>query len=298
MTQATSSAPTRTLKISRGSGGSEVRANSRPRRIAAGEKGGRPVNKVHVEPAVSDERVLLITLNRPEARNAVDMDVAFALADAFDRLDSDAGLRTAVLTGAGTGFSAGMDLKAFAAGTLPFLEGRGFAGFTQRPPRKPVVAAVEGFALAGGMEMVLACDLVVAARDARLGLPEVQRGLVAAAGGLLRLPQRIPWHVASEIVLTGDPLTAQRLHEIGLINRVTEPGESLASAVELASRISDNAPLALQASKEILARAVDWGLEDGWAHQSPIANRIFSSRDAVEGATAFAQRREPLWRGC
>jgi enoyl-CoA hydratase len=248
-------------------------------------------------PAPADPRVLVVTLNRPEARNAIDGEVARGLAVAVDRLDADTSLRAGVLVGAGRGFSAGMDLKAFLDGEMPIIEGRGFAGLTERPPRKPLIAAIEGFAVAGGLEVALACDLIVAARDAKIGLPEVTRSLIAAGGGLLRLAQRIPYHVAAEIALTGDQLPVRRLHEIGLVNRMVEPGEALAVAVELACRIADNAPLAVEGSKHILERAADWGLSEGWSGQHETALSVSRSADAREGAAAFAEGRAPRWQG-
>lgn len=252
---------------------------------------------VVARPDSRDGRVLVVTIDRPNARNAIDGATARQLAAAFDRLDDDPGLRAAVLTGAGRGFSAGMDLKAFLAGDLPFVEGRGFGGFTQAPPRKPLVAAVEGFALAGGLEMALACDLIVAAEDARLGIPEVTRGLVAAGGGLLRLAQHIPFHVAHELALTGAAVPVRRLYDVGLVNRVTPPGEALAQAVDLASVIADNGPLAVGASKRVLRHAAEWGLTDGWVQQQSIVEEVIASADAREGSQAFAERRKPVWTG-
>ena len=244
-----------------------------------------------------DPRILVVTVNRPEVRNAVNGSVASGLAAAMDRLDADPSLRVAILRGAGRGFSAGMDLKAFLAGDDPTADGRGFAGFTERPPTKPLIAAVEGFAVAGGLEMALACDLIVAAEDARLSLPEVKRSLVAAGGGLLRLAERIPYHVAAELALTGDPIPVSRLHAIGLVNRVAPPGAAMTVALELAAQLVDNAPLALVASKEILQKAADWGLERGWRLQEPIAMKVRGSEDAREGARAFTDGRAPRWQG-
>ena len=244
-----------------------------------------------------DARILVVTLNRPEARNAVNGEVARGVAEALDLLDADDDLRVGVLTGVGKGFSAGMDLKGFVSGDDPTEGGRGFGGIVESPPRKPLVAAIEGFALAGGLEIVLACDLIVAARDALLGLPEVKRSLVAAGGGLLRLATRIPYSVAAELALGGEPVAAARLHEVGLVNRLTEPGDALATALTIASGIAANAPLALAASKEILASAGDWGLSDGWSRQVEIATAVAGSADAREGAMAFAERRDPVWRG-
>ena len=245
----------------------------------------------------ADGGVLLITLNRPDARNAVNAALAAGVAAALDRLDADDDLQVAILTGAGKGFCAGMDLKAFVQGESPHVEGRGFAGIVQGPPRKPIIAAIEGFAVAGGLEVALACDLIVAARGAKLGIPEAKRSLVAAGGALLRLPQRIPYHLAMEMALTGDPISAERGAEVGLVNRLAEPGEAVAVARELAAAIAANGPLALEASKRILVEAQDWSEDEAWQRQGEIAGPVFGSEDAREGATAFAEKRAPVWKG-
>jgi enoyl-CoA hydratase len=250
--------------------------------------------------AVLTERrdgVLVITLNRPDARNAVNAALAEGVAAALDELDADDGLTVGILTGAGKGFSAGMDLKAFVRGESPYVGDRGFAGLTQRASDKPLIAAVEGFAVAGGLEIALSCDLLVAARDAKLGIPEVKRSLVAAGGALLRLPRRIPYHVAMELALTGDPITADRAYEVGLVNRVCDPGAALQTALELAAQITPNAPLALRASKRILALQTDWSAAEMWSKQGEISGPVFGSEDAREGATAFAEKRAPVWKG-
>jgi enoyl-CoA hydratase len=249
---------------------------------------------VHVE---ADAGVLLITLNRPEARNAVNLALAETLASTLDRFDAEDDLRVAILTGAGGTFCSGMDLKGFAAGERPWAGDRGFAGITQRGPRKPIIAAVEGYALAGGFEVALACDLIVAAKDAQFGIPEVKRGLVAAAGGLLRLPKRIPYHVAMELALTGDFIGAERAYEVGIVNRVTPNGQAVGVARELAAAIAANGPLALDASKRIVQRASEWTEEEGWQRQGELTQAVFSSEDALEGARAFAEKRPPVWRG-
>jgi enoyl-CoA hydratase len=252
------------------------------------------------EPAVLTERrdgVLVITLNRPKARNAVNLDLAQGVADAVDELDGTDDLRAGVLTGAGGTFCSGMDLKAFAQGSSPFIEGRGFAGIVQAPPRKPLIAAIEGYALAGGLEVALSTDLLVAASDAKLGIPEVKRGLVAAAGALIRLPKRIPQHVAMELALTGEFISAQRGYELGLINRVTEPGGALDEAIALAGAISKNGPLAIMASKQIVTNAPDWTDAEAWEKQAEFVGPVFSSEDAQEGAVAFAEKRDPVWKG-
>jgi enoyl-CoA hydratase len=252
------------------------------------------------EPAVLTERrdgVLVITLNRPDARNAVNAALAEGVGAALDELDADDELRVGVLTGAGKGFSSGMDLKAFVAGERPYVEGRGFAGITQRASRKPLIAAIEGFAVAGGFEVALSCDLVVASKGARLGIPEVKRSLVAAGGALFRLPRRIPYHLAMELALTGDPIDAERAHQLGLVNRLAEPGGALDAALELAGEIVKNGPLALIASKEIVQGSRDWTEEESWEKQGPIAGPVMGSEDAREGAIAFAEKRDPIWKG-
>jgi enoyl-CoA hydratase len=244
-----------------------------------------------------DGAILVITLNRPKARNAVNGALARGMAAALDELDADATLSVGVLTGAGSSFSAGMDLKAFLTGDDPTVAGRGFAGITLTPPAKPMIAAVEGYALAGGCEIALACDLIVASREARFGLPETTRGLVAGAGGLLRLPQRIPPAIAMEYALTGAHFTAEDAHRWGLVNRLTEPGDALAGALELARAITANGPLAVRATKEIVASAPDWAADERWQRQAEIMRPVMNSADAREGATAFAEKREPVWRG-
>jgi enoyl-CoA hydratase len=251
------------------------------------------------EPVLTERRdgVLLITLNRPDARNAVNSALAEGLAAALDTLDADDELKVGVLTGAGKGFSAGMDLKAFVKGERPWVADRGFAGIVQRSARKPLIAAVEGFAMAGVLEIALSCDLVVASREARLAIPEVKRSLVAAAGALRKLPQRVPLGVAMEMALTGDPISAERGYELGLVNRVTDPGGAVDAALELAAAIARNAPLAIDATKEILYRQADWDEEAFWREQGELVEPVMRSEDAREGATAFAEKRDPVWKG-
>lgn len=244
-----------------------------------------------------DGAVLVITLNRPQAKNAVNMALAQGLAAALDELDGDDTLSVGVLTGAGGTFSAGMDLKAFLQGEFPSVPGRGFGGITERPPVKPLVAAVEGYALAGGFELVLSCDLVVAASDAKFGIPEVKVGLLAGAGGLIRLPQRVPVNVAMEAALTGDFFSAEDARSWGLVNRLTEPGGALAGARELAAKIGANGPLGVVASKRIIREAPSWPAGDVWTRQSEAIDPVFSSADAKEGAAAFTEKRRPNWTG-
>jgi enoyl-CoA hydratase len=251
------------------------------------------------EPVLTKRRggALLITLNRPEARNAVNAALAAGLAAALEELDRDDALQVGVLTGAGGAFCAGMDLKAFVAGERPYVGDRGFAGIAQRSADKPLIAAIEGFAVAGGLEIALACDLLVAARGAKLGIPEVKRSLVAAGGALLRLPRRMPYHLAMELALTGDPILAERACEVGLVNRLAEPGAAVDEALALAARITPNGPLALDATKRILAAQADWSQEEFWDRQGKIAGPVFVSEDAREGAVAFAEKRDPVWKG-
>lgn len=249
-----------------------------------------------VEMTVRDG-IAIVTINRPDARNAVNLAVAQGIAGAMDELDRRDDLRVGVLAGAGGVFCSGMDLKAFLRGEVGRVEGRGFGGLTQAPPQKPLIAAVEGYALAGGFELALACHLIVAARDARFGLPEVKRGLVAAAGGLVRLPRQLPSRIALEIALTGDMFSAERLASFGLINRVVDPGKALDGAVELARAIAGNAPLAVKVSAQVMKEAQDWSSAEMFAKQHELAAPIMKSEDAREGAAAFAEKRQPVWRG-
>jgi enoyl-CoA hydratase len=241
--------------------------------------------------------VQLITINRPKAKNALSLAVSKRVAAAIDELDESPDLRVGVLTGAGGVFSAGMDLKGFLAGETPALEGRGLCGITETPPSKPLVAAVEGWALAGGFELLLACDLVVAADGAKFGVPEVKRSLVAAGGAALNLPKRIPLPLALELLLTGEPITAARAAEMGLVNRVVPDGDAVAGALELADVIAANGPLAVIASKRIARETTDWPSTEGWARQVKIVEPVFTSEDAREGSIAFAEKRPPEWKG-
>ncbi len=242
--------------------------------------------------------VLVITINRPEARNAINYETALAMAKEFERLDADDSLALGILTGAGGTFSSGMDLKAFAAtGQRPLVPGRGFGGLCEKAPRKPLIAAVEGYALAGGCELALACDMIIAAENANFGLPETKRGLVPSSGGMLRLPQRIPHHIALEVILTGEMLPAQRAHHFGLVNRLVEPGKALEGALAMGRVIAQNGPLAVQAAKEIISASKDWRQSDMFDLQRPRTAPIFASADAKEGATAFAEKRKPVWTG-
>jgi enoyl-CoA hydratase len=241
--------------------------------------------------------VQVITINRPEAKNALNAAVARGVAAAVDELDADDELRVGVLTGAGGTFSAGMDLKAFLSGETPAIEGRGLCGITETPPRKPLIAAVEGWALAGGFELLLACDLVVAAETARFGVPEVKRGLVAAGGAAFLLPRRVPQAIALELLLTGEPLSAKRAADVGLVNRLSPEGGAVDAAVELAETVAANGPLAVAITKQVARSTFDWTLQEGWKEQSELIVPVFVSEDAREGATAFAEKRAPVWKG-
>ena len=241
--------------------------------------------------------VQIMTLNRPEARNAATLEMAEAMAAALDALDANPALSVGIITGAGGTFCAGMDLKGFLQGKRPSIPGRGFCGITMQPPKKPLIAAVEGYALAGGFEVVLACDLIVASRAAQFGLPEVKRGLAASAGGLMRLPKRLPYHIAMECILTGDMLGAERAAQLGLINRLTDAGGALDAALQLAQAVAANGPLSLIASKQVAAESGEWSRAQMWDKQAAITTPVFESQDAREGAAAFAEKRKPAWKG-
>ena len=243
------------------------------------------------------DATLVIAINRPAQRNAVNQAVSLAIAGALDRLDSDPRLRVGVITGRGGSFCAGMDLKAFLDGERPELEGRGFGGVTEAPPKKPLIAAVEGYALAGGCELALACDLIVAAENAWFGLPEVTRGLVAGSGGLVRLPRRIPSAIALEYALTGERMSAQTAHQWGLVNRLASSGEALKEALALAAQITANAPLSTLMTKRIIQESASWGEDEIWDRQRPLTESVLASEDAQEGARAFAEKRAPDWKG-
>jgi enoyl-CoA hydratase len=244
------------------------------------------------------DKIQVITVNRPEARNAINYETAQELLKAFEALDANPDVVAGILTGANNTFCSGMDLKAFAkSGQRPYAGDRGFAGICEKPPRKPLIAAIEGYALAGGFEMALSCDLIVAANNATFGLPEVKRGIVPGSGGMMRLPSRIPYHVAMEAVLTGDMIPAERMSQFGLVNRLVEPGKALEAALELARVIAANGPLAVQTAKQIMVQSRDWRQADMFDLQRPRIAHIFTSADAKEGATAFAEKRQPVWRG-
>lgn len=244
-----------------------------------------------------DGPVLTITINRPKVRNAIDWSTSQTLAAAFDRLDADGSITVGILTGAGEHFCSGMDLKAFLNGERVEIPGRGLAGIAETPPRKPLIAAVEGYALAGGCEIALACDLIVASRSAQFGITEVKRGLIAGSGGLVRLPQRIPQQIAMEYALTGRFLPAEEARQWGLVNRLVEPGEALSAARALAAEIAANAPLAVRATKRVISEAQNWPADEVWDRQRAILEEVIASDDAREGSLAFSEKRAPNWSG-
>jgi enoyl-CoA hydratase len=241
--------------------------------------------------------VEILTINRPEARNAINRATAVALGDALEACEADDDVWVVVLTGAGDkAFSAGMDLKAFATGEFPVTD-KGFGGITQRDFPKPLIAAANGSALAGGFEILISCDMVVAADHAKFGIPEASRGLVAGGGGLIRLPKRIPLAVAYEMALTADPIDAQRAYELGLVNRVVPGEQVLDEAIALAERIAKNAPLAVRVSKDVMKRSRELSEQQSWELNTEAFGMIGRSADALEGAIAFAEKREPNWQG-
>jgi enoyl-CoA hydratase len=247
--------------------------------------------------AERDGHLLVVIIDRPEARNAIDNAMAWAISDALDGFEADRALRVCIVTGAHGMFTAGADLKTAATGQGRPLPPRGNFGICRRPPDKPVIAAIEGFAVGGGLELALACDLIVAARNARMGLPEVKRGLVAAGGGVFRLPRRMPYHLAMELALTGAVRTAGYFHAHGMVNRLAEPGQAFAVARELADEIVANGPLAVAATARIMRASIDWSDAEAWEQQQAIIDPVRASSDRIEGLRAFAEKRPPKWTG-
>jgi enoyl-CoA hydratase len=239
-------------------------------------------------------RVMVITLNRPQAMNAINGALSNGLLNAVRELDADDGLTAGVITGAGRGFCSGMDLKAFARG-----EDIGpLTTFIREGSAKPLIAAIEGFALAGGCEIALTCDLLVAGKGAKIGIREVKVGLFAAAGGVFRLPARVGYTKAMEMAITGEPITAEVALESGMLSELTEQGGALEAAIAWADRIAENAPLAVAASKQLVRAAAQGNDENTlWEMQKPLSAKVFSSNDAKEGPKAFAEKRAPNWSG-
>lgn len=244
-----------------------------------------------------EDGIAVITINRPQARNSIDRETALEIAAAVERINADASIRVAIITGAGGNFCAGMDLKAFLRGEVVRLPGTGFAGVTQAKLDKPFIAAIEGYALAGGFEIMLACDMVVASEAAKFGLTEVKRGLVANAGGLVRLPRQLPIKIASEMVLTGEIFPASHLASSGLVNKLVAPGEALSAAMAMARVIAANGPLAVAISRRVLNESREWSEAEMFDRQNELTLPVFQSEDAREGASAFAEKRAPVWKG-
>lgn len=241
--------------------------------------------------------VQIITLNRPASRNALTAEMSRGIATALDELDADDSLAVGVFTGAGGTFCSGRDLKAAISGEHPWVEGRGFAGMTQFCAAKPVIAAIEGYAVGGGFEMALACDLIVAAENATISLPEATRGRIPGAGGLTRLPRKVPQAIAMQMALTGRPMPVSRLYDLGLVNEVSAPGAALELALSIAEVIAANAPLAVRTSKRVIVESADWSESEQFERLEPFAAALRSSQDAKEGAIAFAEKRPPVWQG-
>ncbi|MGV9666141.1 crotonase/enoyl-CoA hydratase family protein [Nocardia niigatensis] len=246
---------------------------------------------------VLEEHILLIRINRPERRNAFDGATARALEAVIDRYEDDDSLRCAVITGSDIVFSSGQDLIAAAVGDMGVGERRGGFGIMAEPPVKPIIAAVEGHALAGGLELCLSCDLIVSSRTATMGVPEAARSLVAVGGGCFRLPKRIPYHLAMELILTGKAWPATRFAELGLVNKLTEPGGAVEGALELACEVAAAGPLAVRASKQIVVHSFDWTDTESWQNQMKYVAALHDSEDLREGLRAFAEKRPPVWKG-
>ncbi|MGW3541890.1 crotonase/enoyl-CoA hydratase family protein [Nocardia niigatensis] len=246
---------------------------------------------------VLEEHILLIRINRPERRNAFDGATARALEAVIDRYEDDDSLRCAVITGSDIVFSSGQDLIAAAVGDMGVGERRGGFGIMAEPPVKPIIAAVEGHALAGGLELCLSCDLIVSSRTATMGVPEAARSLVAVGGGCFRLPKRIPYHLAMELILTGKAWPATRFAELGLVNKLTEPGGAVEGALELACEVAAAGPLAVRASKQIAVHSFDWTDTESWQNQMKYVAALHDSEDLREGLRAFAEKRPPVWKG-
>ena len=242
--------------------------------------------------------IAILRINRPEAKNAISPEVSQEMEAHLDSIESDPEIRAVIVTGTGDVFCAGADLKVIASGRAGEIATKkgGFAGLTNRDFLKPIIAAVQGPALAGGFEIVLSCDLVVASETSRFGIPEVARGLIAAAGGLIRLPKRVPLALALEFAMTGDPIPAQRAFELGLVNRLVPQADVLDTAVALAERIGENSPIAVRYSRKLVKEAAEVSEAEGWKLNGTYTVEVFSAGDAIEGATAFAEKRKPNWK--
>jgi len=241
--------------------------------------------------------ILVVTINRPEAKNAFDHETSMQMNAAMDLLEQDDSLFLAVITGAGGTFSAGADLKEAASGIRRERPPRGGFGLFAKPPRKPLIAAVEGYAVGGGFELCLACDIIIAADSAKFGLPEVRHNVVAIGGGLFRLPKRMPYHLVMELALTGAPREAAFFQQYGVVNRVVETGKALEAALAFAEGLLANGPTALAASKQIIRHCYDWTDEEAWREQMTFARVALDSEDRREGLRAFAEKRKPVWKG-
>jgi enoyl-CoA hydratase len=241
--------------------------------------------------------LLIIRIDRPERRNSFDGAASRELEAVIDRYEDDEELRCAIITGSDIVFSAGQDLIAAATGDMAVTKRRGAFGIMAQPPTKPIIAAVEGNALGGGLELCLACDLIVSSRTAMWGIPEAARSLVAGGGGCFRLPKRIPYHLAMELAITGKPWPATRFAELGLVNKLSEPGGALAAAIDLADAVLAAGPVGVWASKQIVRHAYDWDDSESWNNQMEYVNRVVRSEDMQEGLRAFAEKRPPAWKG-
>ena len=246
-----------------------------------------------------NDHILLLKINRPKAKNAFNKAASEELSAALDDFESDTNLRVAVITGSDSVFSSGADLKAIMKGELAQTEGRGGFGIMAKPPKKPIIAAIEGPALAGGFELALSCDLIVASEESVFGVPEVKRGLIAVGGACFRLTSRLPYHLAMEMILTGANQTAKKMYDLGLVNQITPKGNALNEALELAEQLCQNGPLAMQASKEIAFHSSheNWTDKEAWEAQMKYAGPTFKSEDLTEGLLAFAEKRKPVWKG-
>lgn len=259
--------------------------------------GAAPTGTDAIKTERHGDHLLIIRIDRPHRRNAFDGATARAMEDAIDAYEENDELRCAIIAGSDEAFSSGQDLIAAAHGDMGVSKNRGGFGIMAKPPEKPIIAAVEGHALAGGLELCLSCDLIVSSKTATMGIPEAARSLVAVGGGLFRLPKRIPYHLAMELALTGKAWPATKMAELGLVNVLSEPGEALKDAISLAEQVLSAGPLAVKASKQIVRKAYEWNDEDAWTEQMTFARPVMKSEDMREGLKAFAEKRPPVWKG-